>query len=73
MEEKRQYIIKPKMKQEIKKHIKFKELADIVGINECYMSEVVNGRRKTISKTLAYAICKAISPKLEIEDIFDIK
>lgn len=66
------YVIKPGMKQTIKKHIKFKDLAEIVGVGSCYMSEIMNGRRKTISKTLAYAICKAISPNLEIHDLFDI-
>lgn len=60
------------MKEQIKKVIKFKDLAERVGIDKCYMSEVMNGRRKTISKTLAFSICKAISPDLEISDIFDI-
>ena len=36
------------------------------------MSEIMNGRRETISKTLAFSICKAISPDLEIEDLFNI-
>lgn len=60
------------MKEQIKKVVKFKDLAERVGIDKCYMSEVMNGRRKTISKTLAFSICKAISPDLEIPDIFDI-
>lgn len=66
------YRIKPGMKEQIKKVVKFKDLAERVGIDKCYMSEVMNGRRKTISKTLAFSICKAISPDLEIPDIFDI-
>lgn len=66
------YKIKPGMKDIIRKQIRFNKLADIVGINHCYMSEIMNGRRKTISKTVAYSICKAISPNLEISDIFNI-
>lgn len=72
MERKRQYVIKEGMKQKIKEKIKFKDLAEKVGVGDCYISEVMNARRKTISKTLAYAICKAISPDLEIEDLFNI-
>ena len=48
------------------------QLAEKVGINECYMSEIMNGRRESISKSLAYMICKAISPELEITDVFDV-
>ncbi len=65
-------VIKPGMKDAIKKKINFNRLAQKVGINRCYMSEIMNGRRDTISKTLAYAICKAISPELEVSDIFNI-
>lgn len=64
--------IKPGKKEFIKDKIKFNELARRVGVNRCYMSEIMNGRRQTISKTLAYAICKAISPELEVSDIFSI-
>lgn len=64
--------IKPGKKEFIKDKIKFNELARRVGVNRCYMSEIMNGRRQTISKTLAYAICKAISPELEVSDIFNI-
>lgn len=64
--------IKPGKKDFIKDKIKFNELARRVGVNRCYMSEIMNGRRQTISKTLAYAICKAVSPELEVSDIFSI-
>ena len=64
--------IKPGKKEFMKDKIKFNELARRVGVNRCYMSEIMNGRRQTISKTLAYAICKAISPELEVSDIFNI-
>lgn len=73
MKVKRYYKMKKGMKEQIRKKIRFNKLAEKVGINKCYMSEIVNGRRKTISKRLAYSICKAISPDLEIEDLFDIK
>ena len=66
------YRLKEGMKQEIKKHTKFKVLAERIGIDESYISQIVNGRRLTISKTVAFAICKALSPDLEIQDIFDV-
>lgn len=66
------YKIKKGMKDKIRKIIRFNKLAEKVGINECYMSEIVNGRRESISKSLAYMICKAISPDLEINDVFDV-
>lgn len=69
---KRFYTIKPGVKEVIKKHIKFTQLAEIVGLNASYMSEIVNGRRQDISKTTAYAITKAISPNLEINDLFNV-
>lgn len=72
MEQKTYIKIKPGMKELVRKKIRYNELARRVGINKCYMSEIMNGRRETISKTLAYAICKAISPELEVSDIFNI-
>lgn len=72
MENKVCIVIKPGMKDLIRKKVRFNELARRVGVNRCYMSEIMNGRRETISKTLAYAICKAISPELEVSDIFNI-
>ena len=65
------YRLKPGMKKQIKKVMKIYELAEVVGVGSCYMSEVLNNRRR-FSKTLAYSICKAISPDLEIKDLFDI-
>ena len=72
MENKVCIVIKPGMKDLIRKKVKFNELARRVGVNRCYMSEIMNGRRETISKILAYAICKAISPELEVSDVFNI-
>lgn len=47
-----------------------KNLADIIGIGEDYMSQIMNGKPTT--KVTAYAMCKAISSNLEIENIFEI-
>lgn len=47
---------------------KQKEIAEQIGVNKAYISQVANG--KNISKLCAYAICKAISPELEINDLF---
>lgn len=66
------YKLKDGMKQEIKKYTKFKDLANRIGIDESYISQIVNGRRLSISKTVAFAICKSINPNLEINDLFDI-
>jgi len=67
--EKAIFKIKPKMKEQIRKIIKFNELAERVGVGRCYISEVMNGRKTT--KLLAYSICKAVSPNIEIADLFD--
>lgn len=48
--------------------IKQKEIAEIVGIDVSYISQIVNGR--SVSKLCAYAICKAISTDFEIENLF---
>lgn len=65
------YKIKKGMKKQIRKIIRFNKLAEKIGINSCYLSEIMNGRT-TSSKTLVYCITKAISPDAEISDIFDI-
>ena len=66
------YRFKTEKKGEVKKANKFKDLADIVGVSTSYISCIVNGRKKNISKMLAYCICKATSPSYEINDLFDI-
>lgn len=68
----RHYIIKDGMKDEIKKQSTFRNIAQKIGVTEGYISQVMNGRKTTISKVLAYAICKAISSNLEIQDVFNI-
>lgn len=75
------YIIKDEFKNIIgnkrfnkllkKYNIKQKEIAKIIGIGDGYMSQIANG--EDITKLCAYAVCKAISPDLEIQDLFNIK
>ena len=66
------YKIKDGKHKEIKMLKKNREIAEITGLNEGYISQILHGKRTDISKTAAFAICKSISPELEISDIFDI-
>lgn len=50
------------------KGIKQREIAEVIGVDRTYLSQMTNGRG--VSKLCAYAICKAISPELEINDLF---
>ena len=43
-------------------------IAEIIGVHRTYISQIVNGRGT--SKLCAYAICKSISPDLELNDLF---
>ena len=49
-----------------------RELSNKIGITEGYLSQIVDKKKTNISKTLAYAISKAISINLEITDVFNI-
>lgn len=49
-----------------------RELSNTIGITEGYLSQIVDRKKTNISKTLAYAITKAISVTLEITDVFNI-
>jgi transcriptional regulator with XRE-family HTH domain len=61
-----------KFKELLKNHnIKQKEIAERIGVDRTYISQMSNGRG--VSKLCAYAICKAISPELELEDLFSQK
>lgn len=66
------YKFKTEKKKEVKKIIKYKKLADEVGVSASYISCIVNGKKDNISKSLAFHICKTISPDYEIEDLFNI-
>lgn len=46
-----------------------RELAKVVGLNECVLSRIINGHQTT-KKTTAYCIVKAISKDAEIEEYF---
>jgi len=50
------------------RRLKRKDIAEITGISESYISQIKSGR--SISKVFAYAICKAICKDYEIEDLF---
>ena len=67
------YILKIE-KEQFKKLLKEtgctqKSLALEIGVDRTYISQMVGGRR--VSKLCAYAICKGISPDLEIENLFE--
>ena len=56
-------------KKLLKMHnIKQKEIAEKIGVDRTYISQMSNG--KGVSKLCAYAVCKAISPELELYDLF---
>jgi transcriptional regulator with XRE-family HTH domain len=52
------------------KGIKQKEIAEVIGVDRTYISQMTNGRG--VSKLCAYAITKAISSDLEVENLFNI-
>lgn len=56
-------------KKLLKMHnIKQKEIAEKIGVDRTYISQMSNG--KGVSKLCAYAVCKAVSPELELYDLF---
>lgn len=67
------YIMKPNVKSLIADNITQKDLAKKVGISTAYMNEIIthNKRRSGVNERLAYFICKAINPELEIADVFE--
>ena len=62
------YKFKKEKREDVKEKKTFTGIADTIGIDRCYLSQIVNGRKCT--KVIAYAFCKTISPDLEIEDLF---
>lgn len=68
----REYIIKSGVKDAIRNKKTNREIANMLGITEGYISQIINSRRTKISKLMAYAFCKAIDSELEIEDLFEI-
>lgn len=66
------YLMKKEISDNIKNLRYNRKLAEKIGVTEGYISQIVNGRKTNISKTMAYAIAKAISSDLEIQNIFDV-
>lgn len=66
------YRMKNEISEEIRKKRCNRMLAKEIGITETYISQIVNKRRTDISKTVAYAVTKAIGSDLEIKDIFEV-
>ena len=79
MKQERQYILKDGMKKQIRmmkiddEKITNRKIAEILGISESYVSEIMNRKKTKISKLMAYAFCKTINSDFEIPDLFDIK
>ena len=65
------YKLKDEMKEKIRA-VTNRSIANKVGVTEGYISLIVNDHKPNITKTLAYAISKAISNDYEIEDVFDV-
>lgn len=68
-----EYFLLPGAKEVIHRKKTNREIADILGVTEGYISQIINRRKTKISKLMAYAFCKAVSPDLEIKDLFYIK
>lgn len=66
------YKMKTEISDNIKKQRLNRKLADKIGVTEGYISQIINLKKIDISKTVAYALTKAISSDLEIENIFEI-
>lgn len=59
---------------EIKKYKKWgivRDIAKKTGLTEGYISQILNGNKTRFTKLTAYAITKAISPELEIQNLFE--
>ena len=71
--EKIRYAMKPKGRYLISDKMTQRELAEKIGISTAYMNEIIthNKRRSGVNERLAYFICKALDPELEIADLFE--
>ena len=59
---------------EIKKYKKWgivRNIAKETGLTEGYISQILNCNKTGFTKLTAYAITKAISPELEIQNLFE--
>lgn len=66
------YKIKEEKIAEIKEKTN-RKISEISGVSENYISQIINERKTNISKTVAYAITKALNCNYEITDVFDVK
>ncbi len=64
------YILKQEKANEIRKKYKNTYLSSITGLSVCYVSLIMNGRRK-VNKRIAYPFTKAVDSELEIDDLFE--
>lgn len=66
------YRIKQKQIEKYKEWGTVRNLSEITGITEGFISQVLLGTKEIKEKCYAYAIAKGINNDLEIEDIFEI-
>lgn len=64
------YIFNKELKKELLNGMTIRNIANLMGITEGYVSQVLNGKKKC-SKLVAYCICKIINYELEVEDCFE--
>lgn len=65
------YILKEDKAEEIRKKYKNTYFIENLGLSKCYISLILNRKRK-IAKTTAYCIVKLIDSEAEIEDYFEV-
>lgn len=68
----RKYILKKGIEKDLLKDKTNRYIAEQLGVSETYVSLIKNRKKNNISKLMAYGFCKAISPDLEIENLFEI-
>lgn len=66
------YRIKEDKIKDIKRYGTVRKIAEITGLNEGYVSQVLKGTRTVKKKIYAYVITKSIDSNYEIENLFEI-
>ena len=66
------YRIKEDKIKDIKRYGSVRKIAEITGLNEGYVSQVLKGTRTIKKKIYPYAITKSIDSNYEIEELFEI-
>lgn len=64
------YVLKQEKADEIRQKFKNGYIANVSGLSLCYVSLIMNRRRK-VQKRIAVCFTKAIDSELEIEDLFE--